>query len=173
MIKFINFSLFFLSPHSYAKLSMINLKICVAITSITLFSCTSDEISEFELSIVNPEKAESKHWVRLQGLPKFDVVEHSDGCSGGMSTIYSKLKFLHKQHGKTLQWRECCEVHDLAYYYGGSKNEKKIADEKLNLCVSKVVGNKFFGKTMKIAVEIGGGPYLPTSYRWGYGEDFR
>jgi hypothetical protein len=26
---------------------------------------------------------------------------------------------------------------------------------------------------MQIAVSIGGLPYLPTSYRWGYGEDFR
>ncbi len=26
---------------------------------------------------------------------------------------------------------------------------------------------------MKNAVLVGGVPYFPTSYRWGYGEDFR
>ncbi len=70
-------------------------------------------------------------------------------------------------------WRKCCEDHDNAYYYGGSRKEKIIADNLLNQCVTQVIGDRFLGKTMQIAVEIGGGPNLPTSYRWGYGEDFR
>jgi hypothetical protein len=90
-----------------------------------------------------------------------------------MSAIYSKLEFLHKKNGKTLKWRQCCEIHDEAYYYGGSKKLKNRADETLASCVSDVIGNQFLGKAMQAAVEIGGGPYLPTPYRWGYGEDFR
>lgn len=141
------------------------------------FSCISVEVSEIELSKLESTVAEdnkqSKAWSRVVGIPVFDVKLHSDGCSGGMSAIYSKLTFLHKKHGKTLQWRQCCEIHDLAYYYGGSKQNKVLADEELKSCVSAVVGNKFFGKIMQIAVKFGGGPYLPTSYRWGYGEDYR
>jgi hypothetical protein len=112
-------------------------------------------------------------WEKHQDLPAFDPKIHSDGCSGGMSAIYEKLTFLHKNHGKTLKWRECCEIHDKAYYYGGSKIEKKQADMQLNQCVAEVVGQKYLGKAMQIAVEIGGGPNLPTPYRWGYGVDFK
>ncbi|MFK8012815.1 MAG: hypothetical protein AB8B80_12300 [Marinicellaceae bacterium] len=112
-------------------------------------------------------------WEKINGIPDFDVNLHSDGCSGGMSAIYKQLEFLHQSYGKNLAWRNCCEIHDEAYYYGGSKEEKLIADEKLSICVSKVVGNQFIGKAMQVAVEIGGGPHLPTPYRWGYGEDFR
>jgi hypothetical protein len=61
-------------------------------------------------------------------------------------------------------WRECCVVHDRAYYYGGTREEKRAADEAFGVLL---------GSTMQIAVSIGGLPYLPTSYRWGYGEDFR
>lgn len=137
-----------------------------------LFSCSTEKLNKLELTVIQIDQ-NSNAWSRVDGIPSFDVNLHSDGCSGGMSAIYSKLKFLHKKHGKTLEWRECCEDHDYAYYYGGTKNQKVAADEELGSCVADVVGNKFFGKTMQIAVDIGGGPYLPTPYRWGYGEDFR
>ncbi len=138
-----------------------------------LSSCSSDNINDLDFTIVQKNNANIKAWSKLEGIPEFNLALHSDGCSGGMSAIYSKLEFLHKNNGKTLEWRHCCEIHDTAYYYGGSKKQKIIADEKLGSCVSKVVGNKFLGKAMQAAVEIGGGPYLPTPYRWGYGEDFR
>ena len=112
-------------------------------------------------------------WQKHVSLPTFDAEKHSDGCSGGMSAMYAKMTFLHKNHNNKLRWHECCVIHDKAYYYGGTKQEKKQADKALSQCVSKVVGNKFLGKAMQLAVKIGGSPYLPTSYRWGYGEDFR
>lgn len=138
-----------------------------------MFSCSSDDINELDFTIIQENSVNIDAWSKLEGIPEFNINLHSDGCSGGMSAIYSKLKFLHKHNGKTLEWRHCCEIHDKAYYYGGTKKQKIIADEKLGSCVSKVVGNKFLGKAMQAAVEIGGGPYLPTPYRWGYGEDFR
>ena len=143
-------------------------------------NCASCQTTDFDVvqenniqPHVSPKAQQDSNWAKVEGLPKFNVKLHSDGCSGGMSSIYAQLKFLHKKHGKTLEWRQCCEIHDEAYYYGGSKEQKKTADEKLGVCVTKVVGSQFFGKTMQIAVKIGGGPYLPTPYRWGYGEDFR
>lgn len=116
-------------------------------------------------------------WQKITDIPVFTPKYHSDGCSGGMSAIYAKLKFLHNKLGKTLPWRQCCVIHDKAYYYGGSRKLKKKADEALKQCVSKTVGNEnlglILGMMMKDAVWVGGVPYFPTSYRWSYGEDFR
>ena len=120
--------------------------------------------------------ASSNHenrWVKITGIPEFDPKRHSDGCSGGMSATYAELKLLHPKYGKTLPWHQCCVVHDRAYYYGGAKKEKEVADEALKTCVSDIVGSEYLGLIMKDAVMVGGKPYFPTSYRWGYGEDFR
>lgn len=115
---------------------------------------------------------------RLTGLPEFDPEKHSDGCSGGMSAFYSMMSDnVKEEFGQTLKWRDCCVTHDRAYYYGGTAEEKRAADEKLMNCVSEKLGNKvtgrLLGKSMEMAVKLGGKPYYPTSYRWGYGEDFR
>ena len=117
-------------------------------------------------------------WERVTGIPEFDPDKHSDGCSGGMSAAYARLpREIRQQAGETLPWRECCIVHDRAYYYGGSRNEKLAADEALKACVAKILGDEplgvLLGSAMQIAVTIGGLPYFATPYRWGYGEDFR
>jgi len=138
-----------------------------------LAACSKSTETHSQFNILSPVNPKNERWHKISNIPTFDVNKHSDGCSGGMSLIYSKLTLLHKQHGKTLEWRKCCEVHDKAYYYGGTKQMKKQADSKLSQCVTKVVGNEFLGKAMQAAVEIGGGPNLPTPYRWGYGSDFR
>ncbi len=113
----------------------------------------------------------------IVNIPTFNPRLHSDGCSGGMSLVYSKLTVLHEKHGAQLPWRSCCVVHDQAYYYGGTKQQKIIADQNLKLCVSESIGEEnlgiVLGKMMEKTVSIGGSPYFPTSYRWGYGEDFR
>jgi len=147
--------------------------IILLVIILTYVDPTSSE--EVTFKIVNPLShiEKSIKWKKLQGLPEFSPNIHSDGCSGGMSAFYKKMKFLHKKYGNKLSWRECCTIHDKAYYYGGSKAHKKRADIELNSCVSQIVGQKYLGKAMEIAVKIGGGPYLPTSFRWGYGEDFR
>jgi hypothetical protein len=122
-------------------------------------------------------KSKKDFYKKIENIPEFDPRRHSDGCSGGMSSIYAKLKFLHPKYGKTLAWQHCCETHDRAYYKGGSQEEKKMADKKLRDCVSEAIGSKylgfFLGALMEKAVWVGGKPYFPTTYRWGYGEDFR
>ncbi len=117
-------------------------------------------------------------WKRVTGIPEFDPEKHSDGCSGGMSENYAKLPREIRDHfGETLPWRECCVVHDLAYYYGGTREEKLAADEALKQCVAAALDDQalglLLGAAMQAAVTIGGLPYFATSYRWGYGEDFR
>lgn len=120
---------------------------------------------------------QANYWGKVTGIPVFVPQRHSDGCSGGMSAVYNKLEFLHTKYGHSLPWQPCCVAHDHVYYYGGSRGDKNRADEVLKECVSKTVGNENFGlilgRMMKEAVWIGGIPYFPTSYRWGYGEDFR
>lgn len=137
-----------------------------------LGGCGQETIPIEELIVTSPI-GRNEAWQRKEGLPAFDPELHSDGCSGGMSALYAKLAFLHPVHGNELRWRSCCVIHDKAYYYGGGKAKKKEADQELRACVTRIVGNDFLGKLMEAAVDIGGGPYLPTPYRWGYGEDFR
>ena len=109
----------------------------------------------------------------IEGIPEFDPQRHSDGCSGGMSAAYARATILHAKYGRTLPWRPCCVVHDRAYYYGGIKDKKRNADRALKACVDGMVGCKGLGLIVKLIVAIGGAAYFPTSYRWGYGEDFR
>lgn len=118
-------------------------------------------------------------WERVTDIPEFDPKKHSDGCSGGMSAFYGSLpqEIRDRLSGDELLWRKCCEVHDRAYYYAGSREEKKAADEALKQCVALTLGQDIsgilLGSAMEIAVTIGGAPYFTTSYRWGYGKYFR
>ncbi len=117
-------------------------------------------------------------WERITDIPEFDPKKHSDGCSGGMSASYAKLpQAIRDRFGETLSWRKCCVVHDRAYYYGGTREEKQAADEALKECVAQTLDDNILGvllgSAMQAAVSIGGLPYFATSYRWGYGEDFR
>lgn len=65
-------------------------------------------------------------------------------------------------------WLECCIRHDLAYWKGGTFAERKQADQELKLCVSNI-GEPEIAEIMQAGVRVGGTPYLPTPYRWGYG----
>ena len=123
-------------------------------------------------------RTKSDLWERITDIPKFDPKKHSDGCSGGMSASFAKLpQKIRDRFGETLLWRECCVVHDRAYYYGGTREEKQAADEALKQCVARTLGDdisgELLGSAMQFAVSIGGLPYFATSYRWGYGKDFR
>lgn len=66
-------------------------------------------------------------------------------------------------------WCTCCFEHDLAYWRGGDKSERKKADEQLRTCVERETGDKAFASTMYLGVRAGGSAYFPTWYRWGYG----
>lgn len=80
----------------------------------------------------------------------------SDGCSRFPDAI-----------GNT-DWSECCVVHDVAYWQGGTAQQRAAADEELQQCVSKKAGS-LLGELMKLGVRPGGMESLPTSWHWGYG----
>ena len=82
----------------------------------------------------------------------------TDGCSL-FSNGTSKDKTL---------WLHCCEAHDHEYWLGGTKEERRQADLRLRDCVS-VLGHPKTGAWMRWGARVGGAPYLPTPFRWGYG----
>ena len=65
---------------------------------------------------------------------------------------------------------DCCQAHDRDYYRGGTKSERKASDKRLEQCV-KAKGHKFLSKMIYLGVRIGGVEWLPTSFRWGFGQD--
>ena len=69
-------------------------------------------------------------------------------------------------------WCHCCIVHDLAYWRGGTSEARLDADEELKACIHKASGSKALANVMFAGVRVGGGPHLPTPYRWGYGWPF-
>lgn len=82
----------------------------------------------------------------------------SDGCSAFPDgTLFQQ----------TL-WQQCCTNHDLAYWQGGTYQQRLDADLALNSCVSSI-GEPEIAKLMLAGVRVGGSPYWPTSFRWGYG----
>jgi hypothetical protein len=82
----------------------------------------------------------------------------SDGCS-----VFPDGTFEQKE-----LWLSCCTLHDYAYWQGGTYEERLVADKQLSQCVYNV-GEPQIAKLMLAGVRVGGSPYFPTSYRWGYG----
>lgn len=96
----------------------------------------------------------SSHLAQSDKLKPFT----SDGCSAFPDgTLFQQ----------TL-WQQCCTAHDLAYWQGGTYQQRLDADLELESCVTKI-GEPAIAKLMLAGVRVGGSPYLPTSFRWGYG----
>jgi hypothetical protein len=63
---------------------------------------------------------------------------------------------------------ECCVRHDLAYWYGGSNEEREAADIQLMKCAA----DKGYPKTgiiLRFGASVGGVSWLSTPFRWGFG----
>ena len=82
----------------------------------------------------------------------------TDGCSNFPDGTLS-----HKQ-----LWLRCCTVHDWKYWAGGSYDERLIADRELRACVNSA-GEPAIAELMLAGVSVGGSPWWPTRFRWGYG----
>jgi len=66
----------------------------------------------------------------------------------------------------------CCYLHDIAYWQGGTAEERERADSALRACVRETSGSGFLAWVIYRGVRAGGGPGRDTSYRWGYGWPF-
>ena len=82
----------------------------------------------------------------------------SDGCSAFPNGTFSQNEL----------WLSCCQAHDYAYWQGGTYQNRLDADRELRDCVSHV-GKPEIALLMLAGVRVGGSPYFPTKFRWGYG----
>ena len=83
----------------------------------------------------------------------------SDGCS-----LFPDKSIITQSN-----WCSCCLKHDVAYWRGGTKAERAIADLELKKCVEAKTGNAALATLMYEGVRAGGSPYFVNWYRWGYG----
>ena len=65
-------------------------------------------------------------------------------------------------------WVQCCVEHDIAYWCGGSADDRERADEGLRDCVARDHGATL-GEMMYLGVRVGGIPWQPFPWRWAYG----
>ena len=96
----------------------------------------------------------SKH----EGLSDFA----SDGCS-----LFPDRSLIDES-----DWCDCCLVHDIAYWKGGTEEERLAADLALRECVLAKTGDEALANLMFEGIRMGGSPYFNTWYRWGYGWSF-
>jgi hypothetical protein len=66
-------------------------------------------------------------------------------------------------------WCDCCFAHDIAYWQGGTREERLAADRMLRECVYDRTHNKALADMVYDGVRTGGHPVFPTWYRWAYG----
>lgn len=83
----------------------------------------------------------------------------TDGCS----------LFPDGDAGNPQRWRDCCVRHDIAYWRGGTAEQRGSADDSLRACVMARTGRQALADQMYWGVRLGGTPLLPTGFRWGYG----
>jgi hypothetical protein len=67
-----------------------------------------------------------------------------------------------------IPWRDCCVIHDKEYWEGGAWSDRVQADLNLAKCV-EARGYHLWAKLMYWGIRIGGSPFWPLSWRWGYG----
>lgn len=65
----------------------------------------------------------------------------------------------------------CCVEHDIAYWCGGTAARRLAADDAFGACVASRSG-RALGAMMRFGVRLGGHPFFPMPYRWGYGDDY-
>ncbi|MEL6595919.1 MAG: hypothetical protein AAFQ47_08280 [Pseudomonadota bacterium] len=107
----------------------------------------------------------------VQDMPLASFV--SDGCSGGLSTVWNSLP--EAVGVDPLPFEGCCVIHDRAYHAGGraatargSYMERLAADRAFRGCVAER-GSTALADAMFQAVRLGGVPCTGLSWRWGYG----
>jgi hypothetical protein len=83
----------------------------------------------------------------------------SDGCS-----LFPDRSLINNK-----DWCDCCLEHDIAYWQGGTEEQRLEADRKLRDCVLAKTGDTVLAEAMYQGVRFGGSPWFYTWYRWGYG----
>jgi hypothetical protein len=82
----------------------------------------------------------------------------SDGCSAFPDGTATQSEL----------WLNCCTAHDYQYWKGGTYKARLASDKALKECVAQV-GEPEIALLMLAGIRVGGTPFLPTAFRWGYG----
>ena len=123
----------------------------VAHTSIDPYISNKDKRDQLELLAEQYCKAKQSIPGSTKSIVIPDYVFTTDGCSRWFDE----------------SWVSCCIVHDIMYWCGGSDEDRKEADQIIMECADKKA--ILMGKIIYSGVRIGGLPWLPTPWRWGYG----
>jgi len=83
----------------------------------------------------------------------------SDGCS-----LFPDTSLINNK-----DWCSCCVEHDIAYWQGGTEQQREKVDTALMSCVYKKTNDHVLANVMFEGVRFGGSPYFYNWYRWGYG----
>ncbi len=83
----------------------------------------------------------------------------SDGCS-----LFPDQSLVNDD-----DWYDCCLAHDIAYWQGGTEQQRLNADLALMQCVEQTTQDALLAQLMYHGVRAGGSAYFYTWYRWGYG----
>ena len=67
---------------------------------------------------------------------------------------------------------DCCRAHDRIYYQGGTKEDRLKADHELRQCIRNK-GYSIMDDVLYFSVRIGGVPWVPTPWRWGFGYPYK
>jgi hypothetical protein len=65
-----------------------------------------------------------------------------------------------------------CTEHDLAYWTGGTRHDRLLADTILMTRIARTVGPRRAGLFF-LGVHFFGSAWLPTPWRWNYGVTWR
>ncbi len=137
-------------------------------------------------------------WLNQQQNKPGVVIDefNSDGCSGGMSMVWTSIAEVSpvfaERLGQRPPWESCCVAHDRHYWRGESVNgyEKRLqADQELRQCVQQSAREhgqplaaalglsvqevtemiNLTAELMYSAVRAGGAPCSGLPWRWGHG----
>ena len=64
----------------------------------------------------------------------------------------------------------CCVDHDIEYWCGGTAQMRKESDRRLGECAAR--REYWLHDFVYLGVRMGGVPWLPTPWRWGYGHEY-
>lgn len=65
-------------------------------------------------------------------------------------------------------WTECCVLHDLDYWRGGTSADRELSDQRLRQCVIDK-GNFLTGHLMYWGVRFGHLSPIKFGFHWGWG----
>ena len=65
-------------------------------------------------------------------------------------------------------WRDCCVLHDMRYWYGGSEKNMDQADLNLKSCVNTVAGSKW-AELIYLGVRTGHHSPIRNKTHWSWG----